>query len=134
MGDTATDFSSDMLSFCGEIVDVRAGRQGGIEVVMKDATVLISSPKDKGLSFLPIGERRHFVVENGKILAVYIRFRIKLLKAVGAGQRISDKFLISLRPSYPADYSRLEKRLAKGYFRRTGTLITRDRLLSRFER
>lgn len=94
--------SNTLLVFCGKIL-YQHPAGGGVNIVLDNTNVKIhiSSEKDQGLAFLPEGKKRHFVVKDGKILAVYTRPRIKLLKAVGAGREITGSFLKSLRPTYP---------------------------------
>jgi hypothetical protein len=104
--------------FCGVVYD-KVLRGEGVEVTLEGSghRIRIASSKDKGLAFLPKGKRRHFVVEDGKILAVYIRPRIRLLKLAGAGMPIEDSLLLALKPVYPFGIGRLSKKIAKRYNR-----------------
>lgn len=89
--------------FCGTILAHHSGKDGGVDLILDGVheRIHVASKEDKGLAFLPQGEKRHFVVEDGRIVVVYIRPRIKLLKAAGAGLEVSLRFLHRLGPVYP---------------------------------
>jgi hypothetical protein len=65
----------------------------------KDGRLLVRA-NDHGLDSVRIGKRRLVIVEDGSIVAVYIRPRRKFFLKFGAGELITYKFLLSLKPKY----------------------------------
>ncbi len=95
--------------FCGT---VRA-----IEQISKGARIsnghnsyTISSVSDKGLEHLPVGKRRLVVICSGKIVAVYIRPRIQLIRRLESESELGEAVLLSYRPIYPEGFAKLEKK------------------------
>lgn len=84
----------------------------GVSVSTVRASYFIASANDKGLEHLVIGKRRLVIIKNGKIMAVFIRPRIRLIRRLEA-EEFNEKTIAGYRPIYPAGLSHLPKKQKK---------------------
>lgn len=70
-------------------------------IELKRGGSLRVSPDDPGLAKIQAGKRRMIIVKDGKIIAVFGRPRIKLLRMLEQGAAVTQDFIDCFSPMYP---------------------------------
>lgn len=95
--------------FCGVVRAIEQVSKGA-RISNGHTTYAISSVSDKGLEHLPVGKRRLVVICSGKIVAVYIRPRIQLIRRLESESELEADVLMRYRPIYPEGFAKHEKK------------------------